>query len=62
MPVSCRRTPRQDGSSLHRFQENKREVQVYDYADVSVPVPASMYNTRLAGTALGYTVSMQLNV
>jgi len=42
---------------LHRLHENKTEVQVYDYADVSVPMLARMYKKRLAGyAALGYSV------
>ena len=37
--------------------ERKTEVQVYDYADVSVPMLARMYKKRLAGyAALGYSV------
>ena len=40
--------------SLH---ENKKEVRVYDYADLLVPMLARMYKKRLAGySALGYIV------
>ena len=36
---------------------NKKEVQVYDYADVQVAMSARMYKKRLSGyAALGYTV------
>jgi hypothetical protein len=34
MPGSRRGTLRQHGRPLHRLHENKREVQVYDYAGV----------------------------
>ena len=38
--------------------ENKTEVQVYDYADVSVPMLVRMYKKRLAGyAALGYAIA-----
>jgi hypothetical protein len=42
---------------LHRLHVNKKEVQVYDYADVQVAMLACMYKKRLSGyAALGYTV------
>jgi superfamily II DNA or RNA helicase len=57
MPVSWRGTLQQYVGRLHRLHENKKEVQVYDYADVLVPMLARMYKKRLAGyAALGYTV------
>jgi hypothetical protein len=44
---------------LHRLHENKSEVQVYDYADVSVPMLARMYKKRLAGyAAFGYAIAV----
>jgi superfamily II DNA or RNA helicase len=61
MPISWRGTPQQYVGRLHRFHENKKEVQVFDYADVSVPMLARMYKKRLAGyNALGYTVRENL--
>jgi hypothetical protein len=43
---------------LHRLHENKKEVIVYDYADVLLPMLARMFKKRLAGySALGYDVS-----
>lgn len=63
MPVSWRGTLQQYVGRLHRLHENKKEVQVYDYADVLVPMLARMYKKRLAGyAALGYTFSDALNV
>ena len=63
MPVSWRGTLQQyDVGRLHRLHENKKEVQVYDYADVLVPMLARMYKKRLAGyAALGYTLTNALN-
>lgn len=63
MPVSWRGTLQQYVGRLHRIHENKKEVQVYDYADAQVPMLARMYKKRLAGYgALGYTVTEELNV
>ncbi len=57
MPVSWKGTLQQYVGRLHRLHENKKEVQVYDYADVLVPMLTRMYKKRLAGyAALGYTV------
>jgi len=59
MPISWRGTLQQYVGRLHRLHENKREVLVYDYADVLVPMLARMYKKRLAGySALGYTVAI----
>ncbi len=63
MPVSWRGTLQQYVGRLHRLHENKREVHVYDYADVLVPMLARMYKKRLAGyAALGYTLTNALDV
>ena len=57
MPISWRGTLQQYVGRLHRLHENKKEVQVYDYADVRVPMLARMYKRRLAGYgALGYDI------
>jgi hypothetical protein len=58
MPISWRGTLQQYVGRLHRLNENKKEVQVFDYADVQVPMLARMYKKRLAGyAALGYSVA-----
>lgn len=58
MPISWRGTLQQYVGRLHRLHENKKEVLVYDYADLLVPMLARMYKKRLAGySALGYAVS-----
>ncbi len=57
MPISWRGTLQQYVGRLHRLYEGKREVQVYDYADVHVPMLARMYRRRLEGyRAMGYRV------
>ncbi|MHB1684149.1 MAG: DEAD/DEAH box helicase family protein [Bacilli bacterium] len=55
MPISWRGTLQQYAGRLHRLYEPKREVQIYDYADTSVPVLARMYQKRLKGyETMGY--------
>lgn len=57
-PISWKGTLQQYVVRLHRLHNNKREVHVYDYADVMVPILARMYKKRLAGySALGYAVA-----
>jgi len=58
MPISWRGTLQQYVGRLHRLHENKKEVLVYDYADLLVPMLARMYKKRLAGySSLGYLVT-----
>jgi superfamily II DNA or RNA helicase/very-short-patch-repair endonuclease len=57
MPVSWRGTIAQYVGRLHRLHEGKREVRVYDYADLDVPMLAKMFDRRCRGyEALGYTI------
>ncbi len=57
-PISWKGTLQQYVGRLHRLHENKSEVQVYDYADVSVPMLGS-HVQKAAGTiwALGYAIA-----
>ncbi len=58
MPISWKGTLQQYVGRLHRLHENKKEVLVYDYSDMLVPMLARMYKKRLAGySALGYVVA-----
>jgi very-short-patch-repair endonuclease len=42
---------------LHRLHDGKREVRVYDYADLDVPMLARMFDRRCRGyEAVGYTI------
>lgn len=57
LPVSWRGTIAQYVGRLHRLHEGKREVQVYDYADLNVPILARMFDRRCQGyEAVGYTI------
>jgi superfamily II DNA or RNA helicase len=55
MPISWRGTLAQYAGRLHRLQDAKTEVVIYDYADLQVPMLARMHEKRLSGyRALGY--------
>jgi len=57
LPVSWRGTITQYVGRLHRLHEGKQEVQVYDYADLDVPMLARMFDKRCLGyESLGYTI------
>lgn len=57
LPISWRGTIAQYVGRLHRLHEDKRELRVYDYADLDVPMLARMFDRRCRGyEALGYTV------
>ncbi len=55
LPVSWRGTVAQYVGRLHRLHDRKREVRVYDYADLNVPMLARMFDRRCRGyEAVGY--------
>jgi superfamily II DNA or RNA helicase len=57
LPVSWRGTIAQYVGRLHRLHDRKREVRVYDYADLDVPLLARMFDRRCRGyEAVGYTI------
>jgi superfamily II DNA or RNA helicase len=57
MPISWRGTLQQYVGRLHRLHGNKREVQVYDYVDIQVPMLVRMHKKRLLGyESIGYLV------
>lgn len=57
LPVSWRGTIAQYAGRLHRLYDRKREVRVYDYADLNVPMLARMFDRRCRGyEAVGYTI------
>lgn len=57
LPVSWRGTVAQYAGRLHRLHEAKREVRVYDYADLDVPMLSRMFDRRCRGyEAVGYTI------
>ena len=59
LPVSWRGTIAQYVGRLHRLHEGKREVRVYDYADLNVPMLAKMFDRRCRGyEAVGYAIQV----
>ncbi|MBN2595140.1 MAG: DEAD/DEAH box helicase family protein [Sedimentisphaerales bacterium] len=57
LPVSWRGTIAQYVGRLHRLNEGKREVRVYDYADLNVPMLSRMFDRRCRGyEAVGYSI------
>jgi superfamily II DNA or RNA helicase/very-short-patch-repair endonuclease len=57
LPVSWRGTIAQYAGRLHRLFDGKREVRIYDYADLNVPMLARMFDRRCRGyEAIGYTM------
>jgi len=57
--VSWRGTIAQYAGRLHRLHDLKREVRVYDYADLNVPMLARMFDRRCRGyEAVGYTIML----
>ncbi|MBN2034611.1 MAG: DEAD/DEAH box helicase family protein [Deltaproteobacteria bacterium] len=57
LPVSWRGTIAQYAGRLHRLHDRKREVRIYDYADLNVPMLARMFDRRCRGyESVGYTV------
>jgi very-short-patch-repair endonuclease len=59
LPVSWRGTIAQYVGRLHRLHDGKREVQVYDYAGIDVPMLLRMFERRCRGyEAVGYTIEV----
>jgi superfamily II DNA or RNA helicase/very-short-patch-repair endonuclease len=57
LPVSWRGTIAQYVGRLHRLYHSKREVRVFDYADLNVPMLARMFDRRCRGyEAAGYRI------
>jgi len=55
MPISWKGTLQQYAGRLHRLCETKREVRIYDYIDIHVPMLEKMYHKRMTGYAsMGY--------
>jgi len=57
MPISWKGTLAQYAGRLHRLHAHKKDVQIYDYADLNVPMLEKMFKRRLNGYRLiGYAV------
>lgn len=62
LPVSWHGTIAQYVGRLHRIHEGKREVRVYDYADLDVPMLSRMFERRCRGyESVGYTLLLPAN-
>ena len=56
-PISWKGTLNQYAGRLHRIYESKKDVMIYDYVDLNVPVLARMYDRRLKGyRSIGYEI------
>lgn len=59
LPVSWHCTIAQYVGRLHRLYDGKREVRVFDYADLNVPMLSRMFDRRCRGyEAVGYTIQL----
>ena len=59
LPVSWRGILAQYAGRLHRLRDSKKEVEIYDYADLEVPMLAKMYERRRRGyRAIGYDIQV----
>ena len=57
LPISWRGTLNQYAGRLHRIHDSKKEVVIYDYVDLDVPVLARMYDRRIKGyRSIGYEI------
>jgi superfamily II DNA or RNA helicase len=57
LPVSWRGTVAQYAGRLHRLYDGKKEVRIYDFADLNVPMLARMFDRRCRGyEAIGYEI------
>ncbi|MBX3412555.1 MAG: DEAD/DEAH box helicase family protein [Pirellulales bacterium] len=57
LPVSWHGTIAQYAGRLHRLHHRKREVRIYDYADLNEPMLARMFDRRCRGyEAVGYRI------
>ncbi|MFH1674291.1 MAG: DEAD/DEAH box helicase family protein [Pseudomonadota bacterium] len=61
MPISWRGTLAQYAGRLHRTHDMKKEVLIYDYADLNVPMLIRMYERRVKGyRSIGYEITAVL--
>ena len=59
LPISWHGTIAQYVGRLHRLYDGKREVRVYDYADLNVPMLSRMFDRRCRGyETIGYKIQL----
>jgi len=57
LPISWKGTIAQYAGRLHRLNDMKKEVLIFDYADLDVPMLLRMYERRLSGyRSIGYEI------
>jgi superfamily II DNA or RNA helicase len=57
MPISWKGTLAQYAGRLHRLHDSKKEVVIYDYVDMQIPMLARMFSRRCKGyEAIGYYI------
>ena len=57
LPISWRGTLSQYAGRLHRVRDSKKEVIIYDYVDLNVPVLGRMFERRIKGyRSIGYEI------
>jgi superfamily II DNA or RNA helicase len=57
LPISWRGTLSQYAGRLHRIHDSKKEVVIFDYVDLNVPVLVRMYDWRIKGYhSIGYEI------
>lgn len=59
LPIAWKGKVAQYAGRLHRNYPGKNEVQIYDYADIHIPVLERMYQKRLKGySSIGYRIKI----
>ena len=59
LPISWKGTLAQYAGRLHRLHHSKKEVLIFDYADVEIPVTMRMFQRRCTGyKAIGYEIDL----
>lgn len=58
LPISWKGVLAQYAGRLHRLYDSKKDVIIYDYLDVNIPVATRMYERRVGGyKAIGYEIN-----
>ncbi len=58
LPISWKGTLTQYAGRLHRTHDMKKDVLIYDYADLNVPTLSRMYDRRVTGyRSIGYEIT-----
>ena len=57
LPISWKGTLAQYAGRLHRLHDMKKDVIIYDYVDLNIPMIAKMYERRQKGyKSIGYKI------